>query len=98
MSGIKIKEPSVDLAILIAIFSSFKNLILKKKSVLIGEIGLSGEVRRVKNICQRINEAQKFDFDLVVIPVKNAPELIDNMYNNVENVSNIKEAINILFD
>ncbi len=98
VGGMKIKEPAVDLAVLTAIYSSLKNLTPKRKSVFIGEVGLSGEVRGVKNIVQRINEAQKFNFDLIFVPAKNVSEIRDSGYDNVEGISNIKEAVNKLLD
>jgi DNA repair protein RadA/Sms len=63
--GIKITEPAADLAICAAIISSFKDKSLAKKAVFIGEVGLLGEVRKVKGSEKRIKEAKKLGFEKV---------------------------------
>lgn len=63
--GIKITEPAADLAICAAIISSFKDKSLSKNAVFIGEVGLLGEVRNVRNLEKRINEAKKLGFEKV---------------------------------
>lgn len=63
--GIKITEPAADLAICAAIISSFKDKTLAKKAVFIGEVGLLGEVRRIKSLDKRIKEAKKLGFERV---------------------------------
>lgn len=66
--GMKITEPAVDLGIAIAIASSFLNVPISDKVLVVGEVGLSGEVRAVSMIEQRVSEAIKLGFDTVVIP------------------------------
>ena len=66
--GMRISEPAVDLGIAMAIASSFLNVPISAKTLVIGEVGLSGEVRAVNMIEQRVNEAIKLGFDTVVIP------------------------------
>lgn len=63
--GIKVTEPAADLAICAAIISSFKDKTLAKKAVFIGEVGLLGEVRRVRGLEKRIKEAKKLGFEKV---------------------------------
>lgn len=63
--GIKITEPAADLAICAAIISSFKDKSLSKNAVFIGEVGLLGEVRNVRNLEKRLNEAKKLGFEKV---------------------------------
>lgn len=72
--GIKILEPAVDLGIVIAILSSFRNQILNPKLVAFGEVGLSGEVRGVSMAKQRVAEAEKLGFDTCILPAVCAEE------------------------
>ena len=67
----KISEPGVDLAILCAIVSSFKNFPLDPKTVIFGEIGLAGEVRPVQRGQERLKEAAKLGFTRAIIPKAN---------------------------
>ena len=66
--GVKLIEPAVDLAIAISVASSFKDKPIQPNDVLIGEIGLTGEVRAVSRIEQRIVEAKKLGFKRVIVP------------------------------
>ena len=59
VGGLKINEPSIDLGILAATASSFKNIAISKDTVIMGEVGLTGEVRRINLIEKRIKEAEK---------------------------------------
>ena len=96
IGGIKVSEPAADLGIALAIVSSFKDLSPKESTIVIGEIGLSGELRRVQNITKRIDEAQKMGFSKAIIPNLQSKE-IQNSEIKVIGVSNLKEAINIYF-
>ena len=71
VGGVKISEPGVDLAILCAIVSSFKNFPLDPKTVIFGEIGLAGEVRPVQRGQERLKEAAKLGFTRAIIPKAN---------------------------
>ena len=66
--GMRITEPAVDLGIAMAIASSFLNVPINDKILVVGEVGLSGEVRAVSMIEQRVGEAIKLGFDTVVLP------------------------------
>ncbi|MCX7797749.1 MAG: DNA repair protein RadA [Melioribacter sp.] len=80
--GIRIEEPAVDLAICCAIASSYSNQFVKSGMVVIGEVGLGGEVRSVNNIEKRIQEAVKLGFKSIVIPKNNYKTL--NIKNSIE--------------
>ncbi len=67
VGGMKISDPSADLAVAMAIISGIKDIAIKN-TVLIGELGLSGEIRIVPNLEKRVREAEKLGFDTVVIP------------------------------
>lgn len=80
--GIKITEPAIDLGVCIAIISSLKDKSLKPKTVLIGEVGLLGELRPTRQLQKRINEAQKLGYTNVVTHEnsKNLPEAMKNSF------------------
>ena len=95
VGGIKIFEPAADLAVAAAIISSVKNIAIDEKSVFFGEIGLSGEVRKVTQPELRIKEAFKLGFDSFTLPIKQ--KVIDNekmSYNNVALLKDLVELIN----
>jgi len=73
--GIKIDEPAADLGICVAMASSFANRQIRSKTIVFGEVGLSGEVRAVGQADVRINEAKRLGFEHVVLPMKNYRQL-----------------------
>jgi len=74
VGGVRITEPAADLAVLLAIVSSFKNKPLPEKMVVFGEVGLAGEVRPVQRGQERLKEAAKLGFTRAVIPKANMPK------------------------
>lgn len=74
VGGVKITEPGADLAVLLAIVSSLKNKPLAEKMIVIGEIGLAGEVRPVQRGQERLKEAAKLGFKQAIIPLANKPK------------------------
>ena len=66
--GVKMNEPAIDLGIVIAIVSSYKNKAIDEKTIVFGEVGLSGEVRAVSMPEQRVAEAKKLGFETCIIP------------------------------
>ena len=90
--GIEIDEPAADLGIAIAIITCFRNVVADSNTIFVGEIGLSGEIRKVTNIEKRILEAQKLGFKKVVIPKGNIKE--KNMFEiEIIEASRITDAI-----
>jgi len=91
--GIRIDEPAVDLAVAIAVVSSFRDAPIDARTVAIGEIGLGGEIRGVNQIEQRLYEAQKLGFTHAVVPRSNVRD--HNFSGSVEliPVERIDEAI-----
>ncbi|PYZ95682.1 DNA repair protein RadA [Alteribacter lacisalsi] len=69
--GVRLDEPAIDLAVTVAIASSFRDVPTKAGDVVIGEVGLTGEVRRVARLEQRVMEAAKLGFKRAIIPKKN---------------------------
>ncbi|TDI83265.1 MAG: DNA repair protein RadA [Betaproteobacteria bacterium] len=76
VGGVKITEPGVDLAVLLAIVSSLKNKSLSRKMVVFGEVGLAGEVRPVQRGQERLKEAAKLGFTQAIIPKANKPKQV----------------------
>ncbi len=74
VGGVKIAEPAVDLAVLLAIVSSLKNKPLDNKLIVFGEVGLAGEVRPVQGGQMRLKEAAKLGFTKAIVPKANAPK------------------------
>ena len=97
VGGVKITEPGVDLAILCAIVSSFKNQPLDNKTVIFGEIGLAGEVRPVQRGQERLKEAAKLGFTKAIIPKANqAKQKIKGIY--VLPVENLSQALELIIN
>ncbi|MGB9976939.1 DNA repair protein RadA [Thermovenabulum sp.] len=90
--GIKVTEPAADLAVILAVFSSFKNKPLLEGLVVMGEVGLSGEVRSVSYPEKRVYEALKLGFSKVILPRANLRDLDAKLLNKVTGVSNLIEA------
>ncbi len=95
--GMKIVEPAIDLGIVLAIVSSFKNIALSPKLMAFGEVGLSGEVRSVNMAAQRVAEAEKLGFEICVVPKGCMKSIKIGGNMKVIGVSNIQEAIDLLF-
>ena len=93
VSGIKIAEPAIDLGVVLACTSSYKNISIPQDVVAIGEVGLTGEVRAVNMIEKRIKEAEKLGFKKIIIPESNKKLLKDNFKLDIIGVKNINEAI-----
>lgn len=96
VGGIKINEPAVDLAVVLAIISSYKSIAIKNEVAVIGEVGLTGEIRNVSNIEKRIKEVEKLGFKKIIIPLSNYQKLDKRIKYKIEikPVKNIVEAIN----
>lgn len=93
VSGIKITEPAIDLGVLMATASSLKNVSIPKDVVVIGEVGLTGEVRTVNMIEKRLKEAEKLGFRKCIIPQSNKKLLKDTYKLDIIGVKNVSEAI-----
>ena len=95
--GVKLDEPAIDLAVAVAIASSYKDLPTNPQECFIGEIGLTGEIRRVNRIEQRINEAAKLGFTKVYAPKNslNGLKVPDNI--QVIGVTTIGEVLKKVF-
>lgn len=89
-------EPAIDLGIVMAIVSSYKNRSIDEKTIVFGEVGLSGEVRAVSMPEQRAAEAKKLGFKTCIMP-QVSKELVKNMKGiEVIGVKTINEAIQLI--
>ena len=93
--GIKINEPAVDLGIVMAIVSSYKNRPLDERTIVFGEVGLSGEVRAVIMPEQRVQEAKKLGFETCIMPAVSYDSVKNIEGIQIIGVKNINEAIRI---
>ncbi|SFG57570.1 DNA repair protein RadA [Oribacterium sp. WCC10] len=96
--GLHIAEPSMDLAIIMSLISSYMNIEINDDIMIFGEVGLSGEVRAVSNAEQRVEEAVRLGFNKVVLPAYHAKKLNDRNLKDVQliPVRNIREALQIM--
>lgn len=95
--GIRIEEPAVDLGIALAIISSVRDNLIGSEYVIIGEIGLGGEVRAVSHIEKRVQEAAKLGFKQVFVPKNNLKSLRQYEAVKLIGVEHVEDAVNILF-
>lgn len=94
--GIRINEPAVDLGIVMAIVSSYKNKPIDEKAIAFGEVGLSGEVRAVSMPEQRVSEAKKLGFTTCILPFV-SKEMVKGIKDiQIIGVKTINEAMNFL--
>jgi len=95
VGGVRISEPAVDLAVLLAIVSSLKNKPLHNKLIVFGEVGLAGEVRPVQRGQERLREAAKLGFTHAIVPKSNLPkQAIAGM--EVKGVERLDQALQLL--
>ncbi len=95
VGGVRVAETSADLAVLLAIVSSFRDKALPRELVVFGEVGLAGEIRPVPSGQERLSEAAKHGFTRAIVPKANAPKKkIDGM--DVIAVSKLSDAIDAL--
>lgn len=96
--GIKISEPAIDLGIVLAVVSSFRNKAIEDDLVAFGEVGLSGEVRAVNAAASRVKEAAKLGFKKCIIPESNLDGIEDIKGIEVIGVKSIGDALNYIAD
>jgi DNA repair protein RadA/Sms len=98
VGGFYIRDPSTDLAVIIAVASSAKDFTIPNNTVLVGEVGLSGELRSVPNLDKRIKESEALGFTNIIVPKSNLKRLKNLDYKiKVLGFLNVKEVLNHLF-
>ena len=96
--GIRINEPALDLALVAAIISSYRNQPFDAEVILFGEVGLTGEVRAVSMIEQRVAESVKMGYKVCILPQVNLTSIDKKIADKIKlvGVSNIREIINFV--
>lgn len=96
--GLKVNDPAIDLAVIAAVLSSNLDITIPSDICMTGEVGLSGEIRPVTRIEQRISEADKLGFKRILIPEFNRQQLASRQHNiQIIGVSKVEEAFRTLF-
>ena len=91
--GIRMNEPAIDLGIVLAIVSSYREIAISDKTICFGEVGLSGEVRAVNMAKQRVQEAKKLGFETCILPKVSLTDEVRTDGIQLIGVSNVREAI-----
>ena len=94
--GIKMNEPAIDLGIVLALISSYKDKPIDEKTICFGEVGLSGEVRAVNMAEQRVQEAKKLGFEVCILPEVCRKSMTEVKGIKLVGVSNLLDAMNYL--
>ena len=95
--GVKLDEPAIDLAVAVAIASSYKDKPTNPQECFVGELGLTGEIRRVNRIEQRINEAAKLGFTKIYVPKNSLTGITPPKEIEVIGVTTIQEVLKKVF-
>lgn len=93
--GIRMNEPAIDLAVVLAVISSYQDKPIDDKTIVFGEVGLSGEVRAVSMARQRVLEAKKLGFRRVILPKVSADVLKDIGGIELTGVSGVRDALRV---
>ena len=96
VGGIKMNEPAIDLGIVLALISSYKDKPIDEKTICFGEVGLSGEVRAVNMAEQRVQEAKKLGFEVCMLPEVCRKSMTEVKGIRLVGVSNLLDAMNYL--
>ena len=97
--GIRVEDPAIDLAVVCAILSSNEDIAIPSKACFAAEVGLSGEIRPVNRIDQRVSEAEKLGFESIYISKYNTKGLDKKRYPNIQiiEVNKIEQVFGLLF-
>lgn len=95
--GLRVSDPGMDLAVISAILSSSLDMTIENDTCLCGEVGLSGEIRPVHRIEQRIQEAEKLGFSRILIPFNNLKGFNKKMKIDIQQVKRVSDAFRLLF-
>ena len=94
--GIRMNEPAIDLGMILAIVSSYKNRPIDEKTIVFGEVGLSGEVRAVNMPQQRVAEARKLGFETCILPKVSLKSIEDTSGIKLVGVNSISEVLDLI--
>ena len=94
--GLRLNEPAMDLALVLAVISSYKDVPIPEKTVVFGEVGLSGEVRAVSMAPQRVQEAKKLGFTRALIPGSSMEQVKNIKGIELLGVSAVRDALRVI--
>ena len=94
--GLRMNEPAIDLGLILAIVSSYKNRPIDEKTIVFGEVGLSGEVRAVNMPQQRVAEARKLGFETCILPKVSLKSIEDTSGIKLVGVNSISEVLDLI--
>ena len=94
--GVRLSEPALDLGLVLAIISSYRDVPIPDKTLVFGEVGLSGEVRAVGMAQQRVQEAKRLGFDRIILPKSSLSQLKSITGIRLEGVSTVRDAMEVL--
>jgi DNA repair protein RadA/Sms len=96
--GLKVEDPSIDLAVLTSLLSSYEDVPIPHNICFAGEVGLSGEIRAVNRIEQRIAEAEKLGFEKIIVSKYSGKDLAQKRFNiEVISMGRVEEVYRYLF-
>jgi DNA repair protein RadA/Sms len=96
--GLKVEDPSIDLAMVSALLSSYEDVAINQHICFAGEVGLSGEIRAVNRVEQRIAEAEKLGFEKIIISKYNSKSLAKLKFNiEIISLAKVEELYQYLF-
>ena len=95
--GLKVTDPAIDMSVISAVMSSNFDISIPRRYAFIGEVGLSGEIRTVTRIEQRVAETQKLGFDKVFIPKGNLKGVKDKFTISIVEVGKVEELFKAIF-
>lgn len=97
VGGIRLNEPAVDLGMVLAVVSSFREMKIPEGTAAIGEVGLGGEVRSVSHVDRRLSEIERLGFKKVILPKKNKDQMQSSKKIQLIGVESVNEAIEEMF-
>ncbi len=95
--GLRVNDPGMDLSVISAVLSSSLDMAIDQQTCLCGEVGLSGEIRPVNRIEQRIQEAEKLGFNRMIIPANNLKSMQKKTTMELLQVKKVSDAFRLLF-
>ncbi|RAP32822.1 DNA repair protein RadA [Candidatus Marinamargulisbacteria bacterium SCGC AG-439-L15] len=96
IGGLKVKEPAIDLSIIVAILSSYSEKPLQKRTGILGEVGLTGDIRAVPHVEKRLKELSNLGFEFCLLPAKNKAQFPSNLSIKPLFIENVQDVLPIL--
>lgn len=94
--GIRMTEPAIDLGLILALVSSYKDICIDSRTIVFGEVGLSGEIRSISMAQQRVQEAKKLGFDTILMPKASMKSLTGTKGIKIVGLETVRDAVNYL--